>query len=69
MSAQIPEAHVVQVVAINSDEGSVVVFNAFTPSGLPCRFACDHRAAQDIVNLLAENDEPVYAAIEPWQFL
>ena len=59
----------VQVVAVNSDEGSIVVFDAFTQSGFPCCIACDHRAAQDIVNRLAEDDGPVYAVVEPWQFL
>lgn len=59
----------VQVVAVNRDEGSIVVFDAFTPSGFPCHVACDHRVAQDIVNRLAEDDGPVYAAVEPWQMV
>ena len=71
------DGQVVQVVAVNRDAGSVVLFDAFTLPGLPCLFACDHRMAQAIINQLEEFDgpfglgerPPVYAIVEPWQML
>jgi hypothetical protein len=71
------DGQVVQVVALNRDAGSVVLFDAFTLPGRPCLFACDHRSAQAIINQLEEFDgpfglgerPPVYAIVEPWQML
>ena len=58
----------IEVLALDRDAGSVVLFRGVTETGRPVLFAAGHREAQQLVDAL-EAGEPVYAAVEPWQVL
>ena len=58
----------IEVLALDRDAGSVVLFRGVTEAGRPVLFAAGHREAQQLVDAL-EAGEPVYAAVEPWQVL
>jgi hypothetical protein len=59
----------VDVEAIISDEGSIVVFGGVdTDTGREVRFGVDHRMAQVLADaLLADGRADAY--VEPWQLL
>lgn len=57
------------VIGLERDEGTIVVFSAVTEDGGGLMFACDHHYAQDIVNGLADQEEEVFVALQPWQII
>ncbi len=63
------DGQTVELVAVNRDAGSVVLFDAVSAQGRPCLVAADYRAAEALAARLAEDDGPVFAVVEPWQML
>lgn len=57
--------------ALNRDEGTIVVFEAFDPATRGEKHylvAVEHRAAQDLVDTIEAGEAPV-CEIEAWQIL
>jgi hypothetical protein len=63
------EGLTVEVVAVNHDAGSVVLFDGTAADGRPCLFAADHRSAQALADALDAGDGPVWATVQTWQML
>jgi hypothetical protein len=60
----------VDVEAIVSDEGTIVVFSGVdVDSGREVRFGVDHRAAQVLADALLADDRAGDAYVEAWQLL
>jgi len=58
----------IEVLALDRDAGSVVLFRGVTETGRPVLFAAGHREAQQLVDAL-EAGELVRVDVEPWQVL
>lgn len=59
------------VTSLRHDGGSVVIFNAITQNevgDVEITFACERRYAEDLVDALAREEEPV-VALASWQIM
>jgi hypothetical protein len=64
----------VQILAVSGNQGTMIIFDALTLDGRPCRVAVDSRTALEIdARLIAstkgDKAEPCYAEVGSWQLV